>query len=83
VTPANYQQIFPCLVNLLERRTKSIEADRTKYAQGILKLDEATTHVKEMQITLGNLQPILDAKSKEVDELMKELKVQQKEVAAV
>jgi hypothetical protein len=36
-----------------------------------------------MQITLGKLQPILDAKSKEVEELMKNLKVEQKEVAAV
>jgi hypothetical protein len=39
--------------------------------------------VKEMQITLGNLQPVLDAKSKEVEELMKNLKIEQKEVATV
>jgi hypothetical protein len=35
-------------MGLMERRTKTIEAEKSKYTQGIVKLEQATIHVKEM-----------------------------------
>lgn len=54
-----------------------------KYIIGVQKLDEANTNIEQMKITLDDLKPILEEKSKECEIMLTQLDKEQVEVEEV
>ena len=59
ITPTLFTQLFPLFGTLLARKNESIELERSKYEQGVNKLDEAKVMIAEMNATLDVLEPQL------------------------
>lgn len=57
ITPTLFTQIFPLFEALLARKNETIELERSKYEQGVKKLDEAKVLITEMNATLEELEP--------------------------
>ena len=58
---------------ILKRKMDEIETEKTKYAQGIIKLDEAKIMVDRMQGELEELKPVLEKKTRQVEKTMRTL----------
>ena len=80
ITPVMFMSVFQIFENLLTRKNEEIERERSKYEQGVRKLDEAKIMIEEMEEMLTNLQPELVAKTKQVERTVKRLEKESKEV---
>lgn len=80
ITPLMFAGMFRIFQKLLERKNKAIEVERSRYGQGILKLEEAKVMIDEKQSELERLKPVLEMKKKQVDATMKRLDKESKNV---
>jgi hypothetical protein len=62
ITPTLFTQLFPLFEKVLARKNETIELERSKYEQGVKKLDEAKVMIVEMDAALMTLEPQLVAK---------------------
>ena len=83
VTPVMFMGVFELFETLLSRKSADLERERSKYAQGVRKLDEAKVMIEEMEEYLTDLQPTLVEKTKQVERTVKRLEKESKEVFAV
>jgi len=83
VTPVMFMGVFEIFERLLTRKNEEIERERSKYEQGVRKLDEAKVMIEEMEEYLTSLQPSLVAKTKQVERTVKRLELESKEVFAI
>lgn len=72
VTPVMFMGVFDIFKELLSRKNEEIERERSKYEQGVRKLEQAKVMIEEMEEKLTNLQPQLVVKTKEVEKGLKE-----------
>lgn len=72
VTPVMFMGVFNIFKELLSRKNEEIERERSKYDQGVRKLEQAKIMIEEMEEKLTNLQPQLVVKTKEVEKGLKE-----------
>ena len=72
--------VFTLFEKLLSRKNEEIERERSKYEQGVRKLDEAKIMIETMEEQLTRLTPILVEKSKQVEKTVKRLEKESKEV---
>ena len=75
-----FMGVFEIFENLLSRKNNEIENERSKYDQGVKKLEEAKIMIEDMDEYLTNLQPSLVAKTKEVEKIVKLVEAESKEV---
>ena len=73
VTPVMFMTLFETFEKLLSRKNEEIERERSKYEQGVRKLDEAKTMIEDMEEYLTSLQPTLVAKTKQVEKTVARL----------
>lgn len=78
-----FMGVFTTFEKLLTRKNEEIERERSKYEQGVRKLDEAKIMIEEMEEYLTDLQPTLVAKTRQVEATVKKLEKESKEVFAV
>ena len=52
-----FMGVFTTFERLLTRKNEEIERERSKYEQGVKKLDEAKVLITEMNATLEELEP--------------------------
>lgn len=64
MTPVMFMTLFETFEKLLSRKNEEIERERSKYEQGVRKLDEAKIMIEDMEEYLTSLQPTLVAKTK-------------------
>jgi hypothetical protein len=83
VTPVLFTGMFALFERLLTRKNRELESERSKYEQGVKKLEEAKVMIDYMQEQLENLKPILEEKSKQVEKTMKRLEKESKEVQSI
>ena len=83
VTPVMFMNVFEIFEKLLSRKNEEIERERSKYEQGVRKLNEAKIMIEEMEEYLTDLQPTLVAKTKQVEASVKKIEKESKEVMAV
>lgn len=83
VTPVMFMGVFTLFEKLLSRKNEEIERERSKYEQGVRKLDEAKIMIETMEEQLTRLTPILVEKSKQVEKTVKRLEKESKEVFEV
>lgn len=75
-----FMGVFEIFENLLSRKNNEIENERSKYDQGVKKLEEAKIMIEDMDEYLTNLQPSLVAKTKEVEKIVRLVEAESKEV---
>lgn len=83
VTPVMFMGVFKLFERLLSRKNEEIERERSKFEQGVRKLDEAKVMIENMEEYLTNLQPVLAAKTKQVEATVKKLEKESKEVFGI
>ena len=83
ITPVLFTNMFGLFERILTRKNREIESERSKYEQGVFKLEEAKVMIDYMQDQLENLRPILEEKTKQVEKTMKRLEKESKEVQSI
>ena len=64
ITPTAFTQLFALFQEFLTRKNEVVELERSKYEQGVKKLEEAGVLIVEMNYTLEKLEPMLVQKRK-------------------
>ena len=80
-TPTSYLELIKLYMHMLMEQKKMLKDQVSKYQNGLQKLRETNIIVKELKERLIQMQPRLKQKSEETQNLMKTLKVDQKEAA--
>ncbi|XP_067883713.1 dynein axonemal heavy chain 6-like [Heterodontus francisci] len=74
VTPSKYLELIHSFSSLLKRKRIGILNSRNRFANGLLKLSEASSMIGVMQEELVPLGPQIEQKTKEIEQLMQKLK---------
>jgi dynein heavy chain len=77
-TPTSYLELLRLLTDTVAEQSSKQQAHIGRYEQGVRLLDETSTKVQLLQVELTELQPKLIKASKDTDELMAKLQVDQK-----
>uniref|UniRef100_UPI00398EE57F dynein axonemal heavy chain 6-like isoform X2 n=1 Tax=Pristiophorus japonicus TaxID=55135 RepID=UPI00398EE57F len=72
-TPSKYMELIRRFSNLLSSKKISIQNSRNRFANGLLKLSEASSMIGVMQEELGPLGPQIEQKTEEIEQLMQKL----------
>eukprot|EP00698_Gefionella_okellyi_P021809 TRINITY_DN713_c0_g3_i1.p1 TRINITY_DN713_c0_g3~~TRINITY_DN713_c0_g3_i1.p1 ORF type:complete len:2250 (-),score=595.98 TRINITY_DN713_c0_g3_i1:82-5835(-) len=83
VTPASFLDLLHTFDKLYGRKRAEIATFRRRYENGLTKLDETSSSVKEMQAELEALKPRLIQTQAETDQLMTRIEAESHEVSAV
>ena len=75
-TPKSYLDCIDLYKDLLDERRQEISSDRKRLQLGVKKLEETNAMVEEMQVSLTELQPILQQKAIETEELPKQVAIE-------
>lgn len=81
VTPTSYLELIKTFKSLLQKKRDEIDTVINKFTLGLKQLNNAKTEVSRLEGELQVLQPQLEVKQKETNELLKVLDVQKKDVA--
>eukprot|EP00736_Rhodelphis_marinus_P009962 Rmarinus@m.13206 len=81
VTPTSYLELINTFKTLLEQKRTDVRKMQRRYGGGLEKLLSTSTQVKDMQVELEALQPVLVKKSAEVKEMMVVIEKDSKEAA--
>jgi len=79
VTPISYMQLLSNLEKLLLRKQSEMINAIDKYENGVKKLEECSEAVEKTKQELEELKPVLDAKEKEAEEIIGDIKVETEE----
>lgn len=82
-TPKSYLDLISLYLQLLGEKREEFSEARDRLLNGLQKLKETNELVDSMKITLADLQPELEAKSKATAELLKKVAVDQLEAEKV
>ena len=82
VTPTSYLELINTFTTLLADQRKIVAGQRDRYQNGLDKLITTYEAVEVMEAELIELQPVLVVKTKEVNELMAQIKIDTKEADA-
>lgn len=69
-TPKSYLDMIACYKKLLEEKRTLINSSRSRYMKGVGQLRKTNAEVEKMQQDLIKLQPILEVKKQEAQQLM-------------
>lgn len=83
ITPKSYIDLLSAYKRLLKRKHSEINDSKSKLSNGLYKLKEANELIEGLKEKLTELQPILDKKTIEIDEMIKHLTVEKKEASEV
>ncbi|CAG9317056.1 unnamed protein product [Blepharisma stoltei] len=75
VTPKSYFDMIKCFKNLFYSKKEELSLDKSKYLKGLSQLEKTHKDVLEMQETLRELQPVLEAKKKESELLAQKIEL--------
>ncbi|CAI8029533.1 Dynein heavy chain 6, axonemal [Geodia barretti] len=82
-TPTSYLELINLYLSMLKIKRKQLVNSRNRIATGLKKILETNEQVKGMQEELTALEPELKQKSKETEELMQRLSVDQEQATQV
>ncbi|EGR30170.1 hypothetical protein IMG5_139330 [Ichthyophthirius multifiliis] len=75
ITPKSYIDLIEGYKELLKNKQESLDTQKNKLSSGLYKLKEANDIIKELKEKLTELQPVLQKKTIEQDELIKKLEI--------
>lgn len=80
ITSASYLELIRLFTELTNRKQTEIENARNRYLGGLEKLYHASTQIEQMQISLADLQPQLEAMSDKAATMTKQIEKETVEV---
>ena len=83
MTPVMFMDVIQSFGSLLDRKNNENETERKKYEMGVEKLVEAAEMVEEMKAYLDSLNPELIAKTKQVEETVKKLRIETEKIEVI
>ena len=82
-TPKSYLDLINLYLGMLKEKQEELGKTRGRLAIGVQKLEETNEVVAGLKEELTKLQPVLDEKAKETEELLKQVSVEQKEAEKI
>jgi len=83
LTPDRFNMVVPTFESIYSKKSKALHEERSQYLQGIKRLENANKTIDGLQVQLEKLGPELVDKEKEVEEGMKLLERETKEVEVI
>ncbi len=76
VTPTSYLRLLKSFKSIEEEKRQDLQNSRETYANGVQKLDACGAYVEEMRVALQALQPELEQKTRQTEEIMRRVETE-------